>query len=158
MTGAAVPPAEQAEQIGIVPVELTDAGVHQVAASPAPPSRAGAFVAPESVRAGGLVLRAGQRLTVHPGLVGRGRGQGRPIVAPRPRVLVLATGDELVPPGEPLRPGQLYESNSYSLAALVEAYSAMPVRPPRAPDDAAALAAVLAEHLDEVDLIVTSGG
>jgi molybdopterin molybdotransferase len=78
------------------------------------------------------------------------------------RVLVLSTGSELVPPGQPLRHGQIYESNATQLAAAVREAGGEAEQLHFVPDDVAALDAVLttalAQRLDGVDLLVTSGG
>ncbi len=77
-------------------------------------------------------------------------------VARRPRVAILATGDELVPPGATPRPDQIFESGSFSLAALIEAWGGETFRLSAQADDAAAIAATVASI--EADLIVTIGG
>lgn len=83
-------------------------------------------------------------------------GLDRVPVARRPRVAILATGDELVPPGRTPRPDQIYESGSFSLAALIGAWGGEAVRLTAQADDAAAIAAAVAPV--EADLIVTIGG
>jgi len=75
----------------------------------------------------------------------------------RPRVAVLSTGDELVPPGEPLRPGKIYDSNGLALAAAVKQAGAEPVLLGVACDDRAALRSLLADGL-RADALVTSAG
>lgn len=77
-------------------------------------------------------------------------------VARRPRVAILATGDELVPPGGTPRPDQIFESGSFSLAALIGAWGGEAFRLTAAADDAAAIAAAVQPV--EADLIVTIGG
>lgn len=78
-------------------------------------------------------------------------------VVRRPRVAVLATGDELVEPGNPLPPGKLYNSNSYGLAALVQQCGAIPKVLGIAGDSEESLSAKLHEGLS-CDMLVTSGG
>jgi len=153
MTGAPVPPGADA----IVPVERTDAGVRAVTVfAPAAP---GAHVrrAGEDVAQGDLVLGAGQELT--PYRIAAIAAVGRPAVRAhrRPRVLVMSTGSELVVPGEPLRHGQIPDSNSYLLAAAARAAGASVVRLGAVPDDPDALRAALSSRAD-VDLVLTSGG
>ena len=77
-------------------------------------------------------------------------------VARRPRVAILATGDELAPPGGAPRPDQIFESGSYSLAALVQSWGGQAVRLSAQGDDIQAIAAAIAPV--QADLIVTVGG
>ena len=76
----------------------------------------------------------------------------------RPRVSVVVTGDELVAPGEPLRPGQIHESNSVLIAARCEQAGADVIAVERVTDDATATRAALARALEVSDVVVTSGG
>ncbi|GAA2818171.1 molybdopterin molybdotransferase MoeA [Saccharopolyspora taberi] len=154
MTGAQVPPGADA----VVPVERTDGGVSEVRvrASAAP----GAHIrrAGEDVRTGATVLTRGTSLT--PAQLGVAAAVGTeklPVHRP-PRVLVLSTGSELVAPGEPLQPGQIYESNGLMLAAAVREAGAHARLLRFVPDDVNAFHAVLAPELDSTDLILTSGG
>ncbi len=90
-------------------------------------------------------------------------GLGEVAVARRPRVAILATGDELVPPGASPRPDQIFESGSFSLVALVQAWGGEAFRLTAAADDATAIAAAVSSRASregpvEADLIVTIGG
>jgi len=85
-------------------------------------------------------------------------GCGRLLVHRRPRVAVLSTGSELVPPGHALRLGQIPDSNSYLLAAAVREAGCEPVRMGVVGDDAMSFRSVLADLDGSVDAIVTSGG
>ena len=75
----------------------------------------------------------------------------------RPRVAVLATGDEVVLPGDPRGPSQIVSSNGFSLAAFVEACGGQPIHLGIAPDDTAALK-TLVDGARGADLLVTTGG
>jgi len=75
----------------------------------------------------------------------------------RPRIGILATGDEIALPGEPIPPGGIVSSNAHALAALVRANGGEPVVLPIAPDDTAAIAEV-AGTAHAFDLLVTTGG
>ncbi len=76
----------------------------------------------------------------------------------RPRVAILSTGDELVTPGQPLKPGQIVDSNQYALAALIEAAGAVPVPLGIVADHPQALAQGIRTALQKADIIVSSGG
>ena len=77
---------------------------------------------------------------------------------PRQRVLVMSTGSELVAPGTPLQPGQIYESNAVMLAAAVRDAGAEVVAAPMTGDDVDAFRDVLGRYTGEADLIITTGG
>ncbi len=158
MTGAPVPPGADA----VVPVELTDGGVDVVEVRDAVGPGANVRRQGEELRAGDHVLAAGTAL--RPSMVAllAGTGEGRPLVHRRPRVLVVATGSELVPPGEPLAPGKLYESDGALLTAMVADAGGIPVRTPIVRDDPQELTNLLTELLGrpgtDIDLVLTSGG
>jgi putative molybdopterin biosynthesis protein len=76
----------------------------------------------------------------------------------RPRVAVLSTGDELVEPGRPLRPGAVYDSNGAIIAAAVAEAGGEAVPFGAVPDDEAALERAMRQALDSCDMVVLSGG
>jgi molybdenum cofactor synthesis domain-containing protein len=84
-------------------------------------------------------------------------GSDRVDVYAKPRVAVLTTGDEVVPPGRPLRPGQVYDINSITIASIVRANGGEPVLQGRLPDRLTALRAALRRGLAN-DFVVFSGG
>jgi molybdopterin molybdotransferase len=111
----------------------------------------------EDLAAGAGVLTKGTLLG--PAAIGAAINAGRGALrcARRPRVAILATGDELVDPGVPLGPGQIHDSNAPMLNALAtQAGAATTTR--RLPDDRAATEAGIAAALGEADLLVLSGG
>ena len=113
----------------------------------------------EDVRAGQVVLMRGTLL--RPQEIGMlaALGRARVPVMRRPRVAVLSTGDEVAPLGAPLKPGQIRDSNSYSLAAAVLEAGGVPFVLDVAPDEESALIARLRQALAlPADLILTSGG
>jgi molybdopterin molybdotransferase len=107
--------------------------------------------------AGEAKLPAGRTLT--PRDVGLAAAMNVPWLAVRrrPRIALLATGDEIVQPGEPIGPGQIVSSNAWALAAFVSAQGGEPVNLGIAPDDETALRA-LAAGAAGCDALVTSGG
>ncbi|MYX24121.1 gephyrin-like molybdotransferase Glp, partial [Streptomyces sp. SID8380] len=110
------------------------------------------------VREGDLALAAGTVLG--PPQLGLLAAVGRDTVRvrPRPRVVVLATGSELVQPGESLAPGQIHDSNSFTLTAAARDAGALAFRVGAIGDDAETLRATIEDQLIRADLVVTSGG
>jgi molybdopterin molybdotransferase len=107
--------------------------------------------------AGDVVLATGKRITARD--VGLAAAANHPwlSVHRRPRVAILATGDEIAMPGEPIPPGGIVSSNSHALAALVRAAGGEPMVLPIAVDDHDAIGAV-AESVAGMDMLVTTGG
>jgi molybdopterin molybdotransferase len=107
--------------------------------------------------AGAEVLAAGRRLTARD--IGLAAASNNPWLAVhrRPRIGILATGDEIALPGDPIPPGGIVSSNAHALAALVKGAGGDPVVLPIAPDDTAAIAGVAATA-HAFDLLVTTGG
>ena len=112
----------------------------------------------EDVRRGDLLFAAGHRLRPQDlgGLAGVGIASVE--VAARPRVAILASGDEVVPPERPVAPGQIRDINSYSIAAQARRAGGQPLLCGIAPDDAARLRAMAAEALDGADALIISAG
>jgi molybdopterin molybdotransferase len=154
MTGAPIPAGATA----VVPVEATDGRTDVVTINA--PSVEGSHIrrAGVDVAAGSTVLRSGQVVT--PAVVGLAAALGlhELTVIPRHRVLVISTGSELVLPGRPLQPGQIYESNSIMLAAAVRETGAEVAAAATVNDDVAQFTAVLDRYAAESDLVITSGG
>lgn len=107
--------------------------------------------------AGDTLIAPGKRLNARDiGLAAAGNSPWL-TVHRRPRVAILATGDEIALPGDPIPPGGIVSSNSHALAALVRASGGDPVVLPIAPDDREALMAA-ADSVHGMDLLLTSGG
>jgi len=107
--------------------------------------------------AGDAVVAAGRRLTARD--VGLVAAANHPWISVhrRPRIAILATGDEIAMPGEPIPPGGIVSSNSHALASLVRAAGGDPVVLPVARDEVAEIAAT-ADAVGGMDLLVTTGG
>lgn len=161
MTGAPVPPGADT----VVPFEETDeierrqAGrsLDEIAIRKPAPAGANIRRAGEDIMLGELVLSQGTLL--RPAEIGVLASLGRASVKVirRPKVAVLATGDELVLLGQPLGPGQIYNSNTYSLASQVLRYGGIPLLLGIARDRIEDLR----RHLDqalEADMVLTSAG
>jgi molybdopterin molybdotransferase len=152
-TGAVVPDGADA----VVPVEYVVVDDNEVEIPE--PVGVGANVRPRGgdVRAGDVVLEAGTRIGAAQVGALAAAGVAAVTCTRRPRAAVVTTGTELRPPGEPLSPGQIYESNGPMLEAQLRAAGADVERLPPAEDDADAHRRVLERAL-EADIVVTSGG
>ena len=154
MTGAEVPLGTEA----VVPLEWTDGGITGVSITRQPEPGAHIRRRGEDVRAGQTVLEAGHRLG--PAQLGMlaAVGRARALVRPKPRVVILSTGSELVEPGTTPGPGQISESNSYMLSAAAHQAGALAYRIGIVPDDPRTLLDTIEDQLIRADLVVTSGG
>jgi molybdopterin molybdotransferase len=154
MTGAPLP--QGADTCVMVEDTREVAGRVEVLRAPRP----GQNVRPagEDVRRGETVLPAGTLMG--PAEIAMAAALGRPelLCHRRPRVAILATGDELVEPGAPVGPGQIRNSNSYALEAQVRLLGAEPLRLGPVPDRPRAIEAALAGALEASDLVLTSAG
>ncbi|MFF4547474.1 gephyrin-like molybdotransferase Glp [Streptomyces sp. NPDC001435] len=173
MTGAPLPPGAEA----VVPVEWTDGGLGEGPVSGMParslaPEGATGHVnvyrpaeARAHVRAVGSDVRAGDRALEAGTVLGPPQiallaaiGRGTVRVRPRPRVVVVSTGSELVQPGEELGSGQIYDSNSFALTAAARDAGAIAYRVGAVVDDAETLRSTIEDQLIRADLLVTTGG
>jgi molybdopterin molybdotransferase len=173
MTGAPLPPGAEA----VVPVEWTDGGlgggpVTGMRARSQAPEGAGGHVhvyrsaeARAHVRAKGSDVKAGDRALDAGTVLGPPQiallaaiGRGTVRVRPRPRVVVMSTGSELVQPDEQLGDGQIYDSNSFALTAAARDAGAIAYRVGAVADDAETLRDTIEDQLVRADLLVTTGG
>jgi molybdopterin molybdotransferase len=152
-TGAPVPAG--ADCI-VIQEDTTRDGDSVIVNEGAPPGR---YIRPEGLdfRAGDRRLAAGRVLTARD--IGLAAAMNRPwlLVHRRPRIAILATGDEVVMPGDPIGPNQIVSSNGLALGALVTACGGTPVQLGIALDDPASLRR-LAEGAAGADMLVTTGG
>ena len=173
MTGAPLPAGAET----VVPVEWTDGGLGEgpvsgMRARSLAPEQASGHVrvyrpaeARAHVRAKGSDVKAGDRALEAGTVLGPPQiallaaiGRGTVRVRPRPRVVVVSTGSELVQPGEELRSGQIYDSNSFALAAAARDAGAIAYRVGAVADDADTLRSTIEDQLVRADLLVTTGG
>lgn len=161
MTGASLP--EGADTV--VPFEATDevdrkrtlASEAEIGIRCSLPEGSNIRRSGEDIAKGELVMRCGRLL--HPAEIGMlaSLGKGTVLVIRRPVVAILATGDEVLDVNQPLLPGKIYSSNTYSLAAQVLSYGGIPRVLGIAPDDVGQLSRALRRGLS-CDMLVTSGG
>jgi molybdopterin molybdotransferase len=154
MTGAPVPDGAQA----VVPVELSDGGLGAVRLSASAVAGQHLRTAATDVRRGDLVLKASTVLGPGQLALLAAVGRGRVLVHPRPRVLVLSTGSELVEPGTVPGYGQVVDSNGVMLSASVVEAGGRPRWVGQVADDPETFLRTMTDQLPEVDLVVTSGG
>jgi putative molybdopterin biosynthesis protein len=107
---------------------------------------------------GETLLRRGARIGSREIGMLAASGLARIEVVRRPKVAVLSTGDELVEPGNPLKPAAVYDSNSATIAAAVSEAGGEPITFGVLPDDAAILEKTVREALAVSDMVVLSGG
>ncbi|MFB3737862.1 MAG: gephyrin-like molybdotransferase Glp [Candidatus Velamenicoccus archaeovorus] len=153
-TGAPIPAGADA----IVPIE--DCEVVGETVRVLAPSSEGRHIRPagEDVRAGQPLVKAGRRIGAPElGLLATA-GISHPLVHPRPRVVVLSTGDELIPPGQEPGYGQVRDSNGSTLFGALREAGAVPVMAGIVKDDPDTLKETILSHLVQADAFVSSGG
>ncbi len=165
MTGAPLPPGADA----VVPIEDTSAwrGPRAGVGAPLPGSvEVRRAVAPgdhvrrrgEDVEEGSRILRAGERLSAGAVALAAAVGRDRVSVVRRPHVALLATGDEIVAPGQPAGAGQIHDANTAGLAVLGRRAGALARSFGIARDDLGEVQAHLTEALTWADVVVATGG
>jgi len=152
-TGAPVPNGADA----VVMVEYTKLSNNMVEIQKE--ARLGANIAPEGedIKKGEVVVKVGEVLT--PGKIGAVAALGFSKVKAyeKPRVAIYSTGNEVVPQGKPLKPGQVYDINSYTLSAVVTANGCIPIRMGLVRDDLEDIADAVRD-VAYYDVAVFSGG
>jgi molybdopterin molybdotransferase len=153
-TGAALPAGAD----GVAPVEQVHEIDGQVTLTAAVAPGQHIRRAGEDLHAGSVALPAGTVLGAGALSVAVGAGAGTLSCARRPRVAILSTGDELRPPGSPLGPGEIHNSNAVMLAALAVQEGAEVVTATAVRDTREATKTALAAALGIADVVVVSGG
>src|SRR3954454_10549142 len=154
MTGAPLPPGADA----VVPVEWTDGEMGEVQIQRAPTLGQHIRRAGEEAPEGASLIPAGTFLGAAQIALIAATNRAAVMCRPRPRVVVVSTGSELVETGEALEHGQIPDSNSHMLMAACRESGAMAYRVGVVPDDPNVLLETLEGHLIRPDLLLTTGG
>jgi molybdopterin molybdotransferase len=154
MTGAPMPHGADA----VVAVEHTDGGLARVTVLDAVPVGNSVRQAGEDVVAGDLIMRAGTRLGPRQIALLAAVGAGQVQVTPKPRVVVISTGDELIEAGTLPGFGQVVDSNGLMLTAAVRALDCIPFRVGCVRDDAQTFLSTIESQLLRADAVITTGG
>ena len=153
MTGARLPEGADA----VVPVEWTDGGATEAVFRQAPEPGNAVRHRGDDVADGAVLLPQGTLVGPVQMALLAASGHGEVLARTPPRVAIISTGNELVEPGTPLIPGQIWESNSFMLAAAARRAGAT-VRRHRLRDDPAVVLSTLEGLVSDADLLITSGG
>ena len=154
MTGGPMPAGADA----VVPVEWTDGDIVRVSITKAPQPNSYVRFQGEDASQGDLIVPMGTRLGPAQLALLAAVGRARVLVRPRPRVVVMSTGSELVEPGEPIAGGKIPDSNSFMLAAAANAAGATAYRIGFVPDEPKQLITTIEDQLIRADLVITTGG
>lgn len=153
-TGAPIPPGADA----VVPFEETRKSGRKILFERRPDP--GSHIRPpdDIVRKGRVLVNKGEILTpARIGLLAQ-CGLARISVAPRPKIAVVSTGDEIVEPGAPFQRGRVYDSNTYLISALCEATGCEVVSRAVLPDRRGAIYSAIRSAASSADLVIVSGG
>lgn len=142
----------------VVPVDATDGGMANVSVRRPVQVGAGIRDAGQDVDQGQTVLPDGALVGAREIALLAAVGQARVTVHPRPRVVVMSTGTELIEPGAPMTPGLITDSTGYMLTAAAQDAGAMAYRAGPVRDEQRALMDTLEDQLVRSDLVVTTGG
>lgn len=110
------------------------------------------------IKKGKGILRAGTRLSPKEIMILAGQGILSAKVARAPKAAIFCSGNEVIPPSEPLRPGYVWDANSYTLSAQIEEYGGLPLFCGIMKDDFSAFKEALKDGLSKADMVVISGG
>jgi len=142
----------------VVPIDWTDQGMAAVEIFQVPRRGHGLRRAGAELPAGAVLARAGSYVTPAMVAVFAATGIGHVVVRPCPRVVIVATGDELVDVGRSSQPGQVVDANSHALTAAVAEVGALAYRVGICDDDPEGLRGLLEDQTLRADLIITTGG
>jgi molybdopterin molybdotransferase len=154
MTGAMLPYGTEA----VVPVEWTDGGAARVTVRAKAEHGNAMRLAGGDAKAGEVLISEGTRLLPMHIAVIAAAGRGAVRVRPRPRVVVLSTGNELAEPGTPIVPGRIWDSNSFMIAAAAREAGCSAYRQAIVPDKPEEVLPAIEDQLVRADLMITTGG
>lgn len=153
-SGAPVPTGADS----VVALDFTDHGRARVAVRTQPAVGENIRRRAEDVEQGRVVLRSGTRVGARQVALLAGVGRSRVVVRPRPRVVIISIGDEIVEPGREARPGTVFDANGHALSTAVADAGAQTFRVAAVPDERQILSTTIEDQLVRADLIVTTGG
>ena len=142
----------------VVPWMLTDRGQARVQVRAAVSAGQNVRRRAADVAAGTTVLPWGSRVSARQIALLAGIGRYRVKVMPAPRVVIVSIGDELVEPGQPRDPGDVFDANGHALASAVTDAGGRAFRVAAVPDELSALAETIEDQLVRADLVITTGG
>lgn len=154
MTGAPIPSGCDV----CIRQEDTDYGEEIAAVYEEYPAYKNYCYAGEDFKKGQLMVKAGTKLSYVEIAVLASMGEEKLLVYDRPAVALLTTGDEIVMPGKPLRPGKIYNSNLPGLAARMQELGFRPAVIKQIGDEGAVVAEEIRRALEIVDVVITTGG
>lgn len=154
MTGAPIPPGCDC----VIPKEKTDCGEERVALCRSVEPHQNYCFRGEDFKAGQILVPAGYVLD--PAAIGAAAGGGVETVTlrRRPKVVLIATGEELSSPGRPLAPGKIYNSNLFYLHSRLTQLGAQVLSAVQVGDDLEAITAQVKKGTERADLVITTGG
>lgn len=153
-SGAPVPTGADS----VVALDFTDHGRARVAVRTQPAVGENIRRRAEDVERGRVVLRSGTRVGARQVALLAGVGRSRVVVRPRPRVVIISIGDEIVEPGREARPGTVFDANGHALSTAVADAGAQTFRVAAVPDERQILSTTIEDQLVRADLVVTTGG
>jgi molybdopterin molybdotransferase len=153
-TGAPIPAGADT----IVPIENCEVLGETVRILAGSPQGKHIRPAGEDARSGEVLVQKGRRLMAPELGLLAAAGAQHPLVHPRPRVVVLSTGDELIPPGQAPNFGQVRDSNAYMIFGALREAGASPVMAGIIRDDVDELKETVLNHLAQADAFISSGG
>ncbi|MGC0272957.1 gephyrin-like molybdotransferase Glp [Pseudactinotalea sp. Z1739] len=153
-SGAPIPAGADA----VVPLERTDRGMATVEVRTEVGPGTNVRAQGADLRADQVAMAAGERVGARQVALLAALGRSRVSVHPRPRVVLVSVGDELVEPGRRISTGEVYDANGHALATAVQDAGGSTFRVAAVPDERTSLREVLEDQLVRADLIITTGG